>query len=234
MAKDRFIGFYWTLPVPTHGFRQLPDDATEAARRSRTIRHQQAIVRRWVEEENGIIEEGDEVVFLELDPDHGTEYIVPKAQELLDRCRSEGKQLLVVALWDMADMGWRRHRLLIDLLEAEERQAEAEERPPLCIVLPPDQVQDRRAIKAMIGNFEYWRNVRKAFTDGKPAHESLVEQTVAELKRTGGGKASSKVLAQALNAQGLLTPNGRPWTAANLRQFLRRCRIAEEAGASEG
>lgn len=224
MEQDRFIGFYWTLPVPTHGFRHLPGNAEEAAKRSRTIPYQRDIVRRWVEEENGIIENGDEVVFLELDPDHGTEHIVPEVRKLLDRCRKEGKQILVVALWDMEDMGWRRHHRLIQLLESAEREAEGG--PPRCIVLPPDRVQDRKAIDAMITNFEYWRGIRRSFTEGKPAHESLVQQTVEDLKEKGGGRASSEVLARALNAQGLSTPNGRPWTAANLRQFLRRTREA--------
>ncbi len=217
MERDRFIGFYWTLPVPTHGFTALPGDAEEAARRSRTVAHQRAVVRAWVEEEGGIL--ADEAVFLELDPDHGTEHILPLVETLLGRCRREGCQLLVVALWEMQEMGWRRHHRLIARLEEEERAAEAEGREPHCIVLPPGQGEDGQR---MIEHFGRWRAVRAAFTEGKPAQEALVRQVVEDLRRAGGARASSAVLARALNARGIATPNGRRWTAANLRQFLRR------------
>src|SRR5687767_11912835 len=90
VERDRYIGFYWTMPVPTHRFTHLPENPDEAAKRSRTIASQRAIVRRWVEDESGVIEPGDEVVFLEVDPDHGTEHIGPVVLKLLDRCRREG------------------------------------------------------------------------------------------------------------------------------------------------
>ena len=227
MPRDRFVGFYWTLPVFTHGFRALPDDAEEAARRSRTIRHQRDIVHAWVAEEGGVIEPGDEAVFLENDPDHGTGTIVPEVEKLLRRCQREDKQLLVVALWEMEDMGWRRHHRLIELLDAEEQAAAAEGRDPLCFALLPDPGRDRRAIRAMLDNFAQWRDTRAAFTAGKPDREALLLRVVEELKETGGAKASSAILAQALNEAGHPSQNGRPWTAANLRQFLRRQKLRE-------
>jgi hypothetical protein len=37
-ACPRFVGFYWTLPMPKVGFTRLPEDAGAAAEASRTIR----------------------------------------------------------------------------------------------------------------------------------------------------------------------------------------------------
>ena len=50
---DRFLGLYWTLPVPWAGFTQLPKDVGAAAKLSRTIAYQRERVRRWVAEEGG-------------------------------------------------------------------------------------------------------------------------------------------------------------------------------------
>ena len=68
---QNYIGFYWTLPVPWAGFRDLPNDADEASGLSRTIRYQRDRVRRWVKEEKG--ELIDETVFLETEPDRGSD-----------------------------------------------------------------------------------------------------------------------------------------------------------------
>jgi hypothetical protein len=49
----RFVGFYWTLPVPFAAFTALPDDIDAAAEKSMTVRYQRERVRRWVKEEKG-------------------------------------------------------------------------------------------------------------------------------------------------------------------------------------
>lgn len=241
MAQHRFMAFYWTLPVPTHSFLNLPKGIEAAAQASRTIRHQREIAQAWVREEGGLLAPEDEVAYLESDPDHGTERMVPEVEKLLGRCKAEGKTLLVVALWQMEESGWRRHHRLIERLEAEERKAAKEDREPLCIQLPPDRIRDHKAIKAMLDNFEHWRKVRREFTEGKPAQEALLRQVIEEMKGEGGARASSEALAEALNAAGHRTPSRRRWTGANLRQFLRRQRLAEaeakraaRRGRSEG
>ncbi len=43
---DRFLGLYWTLPVPWAGFTSLPKDAKAAAAQSRTIAYPRERVRR--------------------------------------------------------------------------------------------------------------------------------------------------------------------------------------------
>jgi nicotinamidase-related amidase len=219
---DRYIGFYWTLPVPTHGFVKLPDDVDEAAARSRTIRYQRDQVRRWVGEERGILVH--EEVFLELDPDHGTDHIVRVVDKLLDRCRHEQAQLVIVSIWDLQDLNWRRHHRLLQRIQAGEASG-------LCLALEPDQHAPES--KKLISNFEYWRKVREEFTQGKAGREHLLYQTIQSLKENGGAKASSEVLARALNAADIRTPNNRSWTAGNLRQFMRRYMQEAEDLASQ-
>ena len=44
-VRPRFVGFYWTLPMPHVGFTKLPRDAEAAAEASQTIRYQRERVR---------------------------------------------------------------------------------------------------------------------------------------------------------------------------------------------
>ena len=63
---ERFVGFYWTLPVNWAGFRELPVDVAAAAAASQTICYQRERVRRYVADEHG--ELIDEIAFMaELD-----------------------------------------------------------------------------------------------------------------------------------------------------------------------
>lgn len=45
------IGFYWTLPVPWAGFRNLADGVEEAVSVSKTIRYQMHLIGRFAEKE---------------------------------------------------------------------------------------------------------------------------------------------------------------------------------------
>lgn len=87
-ADMNFIGLYWTLPVPWAGFVNLPDDPDAAAAASRTIRYQVERVRRWVKDQKGTLVA--ERVFLELQPDRGSEQIVPEIDRLLVLAEKKG------------------------------------------------------------------------------------------------------------------------------------------------
>lgn len=54
-GKPRFVGFYWTLPMPHEGFKELPEDTEAAAKASRTVRYQRERVRLHVEAEGGVL-----------------------------------------------------------------------------------------------------------------------------------------------------------------------------------
>ncbi len=87
MTARRYIGFYWTRPVPWAGFTALPRDANDAAKMSMTVRYQRERVWRWVRDERGelIAEEA----FIEVAPDRGTKHIVPEVDRLLRICREQ-------------------------------------------------------------------------------------------------------------------------------------------------
>ena len=70
---NRYVGFYWTFPVRWRGFVALSQNAEIAARQSKTVAYQRAIVTRYVASEKG--ELAGEVVALESSPDRGTETI---------------------------------------------------------------------------------------------------------------------------------------------------------------
>ncbi len=49
--REKYVGFYWTLPIHWKGFTSLSADAEEAATQSRTIRYQRIWIHKWVKEE---------------------------------------------------------------------------------------------------------------------------------------------------------------------------------------
>jgi hypothetical protein len=53
VVRQRFVGFYWTLPIPAVGFTSLPKDVGAAAAASKTIRYQRERIRRWVADQKG-------------------------------------------------------------------------------------------------------------------------------------------------------------------------------------
>ena len=108
----KFIGFYWTLPVPWAGFRELPKDPDAAAAGSKTIRYQRDRVRSLVKSEKGTLVH--EEVFVDMQPDRGTEFILPVIDQLLQECDAEVAALVLVDFSEA--FGWRRHGPLWDRL----------------------------------------------------------------------------------------------------------------------
>jgi hypothetical protein len=200
----KYIGFYWTLPVPWADFRTLPTNADSAAEKSLTIRYQRDRVRRWVREEHGelIAEE----VFLELQPDRGSEQIVPIVEHLLARCHSEQAVFILVDFSDA--FGWRRHGPLWDRL-ADER---------LCMPLDPAPITLNGEEFDPVEHFRAWREIEYAHASSKPQRKAAIAKAISELQSSNSTLAE---LAIALNAEGVLTPSGRQWTEDNLRKFLK-------------
>jgi hypothetical protein len=203
MTKSKYIGFYWTLPVPWAGFNALPKDVDEAAEKSITIRYQRDYVRRWVKDGRGelIVEE----VFLELAPDRGTDMIIPGVDRLLSRCRKESAKLVLVDFSDA--FGWRRHGPLWDRLDQEE----------FCMPLDPSPIMIDGAEFDPVLHFRTWREIEHSHAATKSDRKADLADAIDQLSET---HTTNHSLAKTLNESGLSTPTGKTWTADNLRKFL--------------
>jgi hypothetical protein len=200
-----YIGFYWTLPVPWAGHQTLPQDVDEAASRSQTIRYQRECVRQWVKENKGKLIE--ERVFMELEPDRGTEHIVPEVEKALKRCREVGARLLIVDM--AASYGWRGHPFLNRVISNNEA---------FCQRLYPAKIMINGHSFDPVRHFRKWRLAQKKFSASK-AERLAAARAAAEALSPSCSNYSE--LAEALNEEGHLTATGKPWTAENLGKFLK-------------
>ncbi len=203
---QKYIGFYWTLPVPWAGFRDLPNDVEEASALSRTIRYQRERVRRWVKDEKGDLI--DEKVFLETEPDRGSDLILPLVEKLLDRCQDQGARLVLVNF--TSSFGWRQHHGLWCRLR---------ELPDLVEPLDPIPIPIDGEVFEPVSHFRQWQEANANWASGKAGRVDTVAKRIGELSSSG---LSHRQIAEALNEAGILTPaSGRPWTKDNVGKFLK-------------
>jgi len=120
MAKSagtqRYVGFYWTLPIPSVGFLELSDDPDVAATQSKTIKYQREVIKEWVAEEEGVLIR--EITFLETQSDRGTDAVIHYVQQAARICRENEATLLYVDFRQMC--GWRPHQELTYAIEEEQ------------------------------------------------------------------------------------------------------------------
>ena len=204
VGMQKFIGFYWTLPVPWAGFNELPKDLDAAADASKTNRYQRERVRKWAKAQKGTLIH--EEVFMELLPDRGSEQIAPAIDKLLSRCRDEAATLLLVDFSQA--FGWRRHGTLYDKLRDER----------LAIALEPEPVEVDGAPFDPVGHFRSWRDLQDAFIAEKPDRKAAITTAI---QNSGTQDTTLAKQAAALNRQGMKTPTGKRWTEDNLRKFLK-------------
>ena len=211
-GKPRFVGFYWTLPMPHVGFEELPEDTEAAAKASRTIRYQRERVRLHVEAEGGVLV--GEAVWLELEPDRGSRHVAAALEQAVDLCQKAGARLLYV---DFAERhGWRPHRQLKTHLDG---LAGA----PLHRPLDPDPVViDGRRFDPV----RHFRRRRDEMTErGTPAERR--QEVLGRILAFAAGlppavpPGDHAALADGLNGAGIGTTTGRRWTPENLRAFLK-------------
>lgn len=203
---QNYIGFYWTLPVPWAGFRDLPNNVDEASGLSRTIRYQRDRVRHWVKEEKG--ELIDEAVFLETEPDRGSDLILPVVEKLLDQCREQGARLVLVNF--TLAFGWRQHHELWWRLH---------ELPDLVEPLDPIPIPIEGEVFDPVSHFRQWQKASADWVSGKAERVDIVARQIGKLSSSG---LSHRQIAEALNDAGILTPaSGRPWTKDNVGKFLK-------------
>lgn len=203
MSMRRYVGFYWTLPVPWAGFQSLPDDVDEAAEQSRTIRYQRDLVRRWVAEENGQLIA--EKVFLELQPDRATEYVEAPLGEAIRLCRESDACLVYVDFQERFKA--RPNQFLARALDVNELDSMA---------LAPEEIQMDGVQFDPIEHFRTWRGAYKEHQKHKPDKGAKVHEEIHNMRESG---ATWAAVADRLNEQNLKTLNGKPWSADNVRKF---------------
>lgn len=203
MTRKNFVGFYWTLQVPWVSFTDLPQDVDAAAEASRTIRYQRDLVRRWVKDNGGTLVA--ERVFLELAPDRASEYVMPAINELAKLCSEKGLELVHVDFQDRHHS--RPHPFLRDALARARIDA---------LGLKPEPIMIDGETFDPIEHFREWSKLKKAHVEGKPAVAESLRGEIHRLREYG---CSWKRVADDLNARGLKTLNGKPWTSDNLRKF---------------
>ena len=211
---SRFVGFYWTLPLPHLGFTKLPKDVEAAAKASRTIRYQRERVQRHVAEQDG--ELVHEAVWMELAPDRGSPYVEAELREALDRCREAGAELLYV---DFAERhGWRPHQQLKTCLDALAGDA-VHHRP-----LDPDPIVIGGRRFDPVEHFRRWQ--KRMAERGSPAERrrEVLERIIAaaaERLPPAVPRPDYAAISEMLNRKGVQTTTGRQWSPDNLRLFLR-------------
>lgn len=202
---DRYVGFYWTLPVPFGDFTALPADVEGAAARSRTVRYQRERVRRWVKDEHGRLVA--ERAFLELAPDRGTVTVTAEIDAIVALARDEGASLVLV---DFAEsFGWRKHPALWERLE---------ELGAPYVALPPDPVIIDGAEFDPIAHFRMWADIWDAFRKSKPERKASIRAAIGDLPVA---EMTNAEIARALNDAGIKSLGGKDWTKDNVAKFIK-------------
>lgn len=207
--RQKAIGLYWTLPVPWAGFTSLPANADDAAEVSRTIRYQRDLVRRHAHE-NGM-DLVEEAIFLEIAPDRGSVEIASAVRQRVGPWLGSGA--LVIWVDFAVAAGGRAHNPLRAALESMGAQSHP---------IYPDPIPIDGKVFDPQRHFGDWRARREAWTEGKPAREAAALARLLELRTTG---LSLPMAAARMNAEGLPSLTGKPWTPDNLRKLLARAGV---------
>lgn len=200
------VGFYWTLPVPWAGFTRLPTQIDEAAKASRTIRYQREAIRHHAKEEGYRIIH--EEVFLEIEPDRGSELILAPLKKVEKICRKHDAVLLLVDLPEV--QLWRRHMVL--LRWSEEAPIKVQR------VFPGEILIDGRYFDPH-AHFRAWRKKQERWIAGKAERKAKALERAQELREQ---KLSNKKIADTLNAEKLPSLTGKDWTADNVQKLLKK------------
>lgn len=199
------IGFYWTRPVPYVGFTSLPDDAERAAKKSKTIRYQRALIHRYAKD-NGysLIEER---VFMEIEPDRVTEQMGAELDALRPRLEKERATLLALEFGQ--GHGERKNWRLKNMAESAGANV---------VLVPADPIMLDGKVFDPHAHFSNWKSRQKKWTTDKAARIAAALARAWELKEEGH---SLPIVADRLNREGLRTANGKDWTADNLSKALK-------------
>lgn len=214
--RPQFVGFYWTYPVKWAGFTKLSPDADEAARQSRTIRYQRELAQRYVREKRGVLV--DEVVFLESEKYYGTPDVIdPLTRRAEKHCGPNGGKATLLWVNFAQSNGWRPHSHLQQCLYKLDLRNEA---------LDPINWMIDGEVFNPTKHFREWHGIDRA----SPAwrQENIDLALAAALDRIPEGYGRNPEVAKYLNDLGVRTKTGRPWTADNVKQAIKKLTISPE------
>lgn len=208
VVQNRYVGFYWTLPVLWAGFKTLPKNPVDAARASKTIRYQQERARRFIDLNGGEIIA--EFVFIETAPDRGTKFIRPELLKAIQCSRDNGATLLYVDFYK--DSGWRNHSHLAD----EIAQSKYKDITPLDL----ETVWINGKQFCPIKHFRKWRALDK--TEPAKRHRAALAGLRAAALEFAHIHRRHKAISDHLNAKNIPPTRAPKWTPDNVKQHLRR------------
>lgn len=198
------VGFYWTLPVPWAGFKELPKDIEEAAKASKTIRYQLELIRAYAREHGFTLIR--EEAFLEVEPDRGTAFVFPALRKLEEYCQTNAAALLYVDFSQA--QGWRSHPPMVDW--SNRTKIEIVPIWPEPVKLDGIQFDPGR-------HFRQWRDRQEEWSEGK--HER-VAKALARARVLRSERLSYQKIAATLNQDNLPSATGRAWTGEMVRKLI--------------
>lgn len=86
----------------------------------------------------------------------------------------------------------------------------------LHVVVSPDRIRIKGRTFDPVKHFERWREQQDRHRMEKPVRKAVAAQAMIRLSAQG---LCGPALADVLNAEGVKTPTGKTWTAANIRKF---------------
>jgi hypothetical protein len=204
--QPQYIGFYWTLPVQWAGFTRLSVNIDEATTQSRTIRYQRELAKRHVSANNGSLI--DEIAFLEVDSNHGSDYIKEAIRQAEQSCRKYKAKLLWVDFHKRN--GWRRHIIMCDYL----RQCKVPNEPlwPETLIVGEEHFDP-------VKHFREWKLLHTMKAEFRRTQIDF--GLGAALESVPAGYGRNRKIAEFLNEKGILTPTGRQWTPDNVIKAVR-------------
>jgi len=216
MAKSagiqRYVGFYWTLPIPSVGFLKLSDDPDVAATQSKTIKYQREVIKEWVAEEEGVLIR--EITFLETQSDRGTDAVIHYVQQAARICRENEATLLYVDFRQMC--GWRPHQELTYAIEEEQIASVPVWPSHETIMIDGKPFHPARHFKDHRMQHE---------KEAARRHDVAIKRLLKEAGNVSPGRGRNALIAEKLNAEGVQTfQGGRPWTDDNVKKVLQRLR----------
>jgi hypothetical protein len=203
-SGPQYVGLYWTYPVKWAGFTQLSQNAKEAARQSRTIGYQRALITRHQKAKRGVLI--DEIVFLE--PRRNPHEALPNGKKrLLEHPLARrlkqyegGETILLWVDFGMSN-GWRSHRHLRETIAKLNMRNEP---------LDPIEWPVDGELFVPSKHFREWDVLDEAA-------DTWIEMAIpmalaAALDRIPEGYGRNPKIADYLNDLGVPTKTGLPWT----------------------
>ena len=199
------VGFYWTYPVEWAGFAKLPKNVDEAAARSKTIRYQRDLIRRYVDD--GRLNLVHEEVFLETEPDRGSQHIVGPLKKVANICRAKDAVLLLVHF--SVVHGWRDHASITYWLGNADIK--------FMWVYPDEIIIDGRPFDPH-AHFRRWRDIQHERTAEKFRRAAIAMERAKELRVL---RYTYERIAAILNAEQIGSPTGKLWKEDNVRKLIK-------------